>query len=133
VRYYFILAVGGSLDGFTEVMIGKKYEFALNYDMGTSFKEGWGVDVIESYGGSEYANKRREPKTVWSATWGNISSTMRTSLEAMRDACGGPLKKFLYYDETSYHWVRMTEDSLNFTEVSNGRYSTNITLIEQLS
>ena len=93
--------------------------------------EEFGTDVITSYGGNEYSNKRHNPKTTWSWNWSNISSSMKTSLENVRDSVQDH-KKFLYYDETSYHYVRMGKP-LEFTEVAYQRYSTNIKLREQLA
>jgi len=41
-------------------------------------------------------------------------------------------KKFIYYDETSYNYVRMTKP-MEFTEVAPDIFSTSMSLREQLS
>jgi hypothetical protein len=51
----------------------------------------------------------------------------------MRTATVGSHYKFLYYDGSSYNYVRMSDDSLRFTEVAVGVYDTQIKLTEQLS
>ena len=51
----------------------------------------------------------------------------------MREAVDGAHYKFLYYDGSSYHYVRMSDDSLRFKEVAYGVYDTSIKLTEQLS
>ena len=56
---------------------------------------------------------------------------MKTSLEGVRDSVQDH-KKFIYYDETDYHYVRMVSP-MDFTEVAYQRYSTNIKLREQLT
>jgi len=129
-RYWYVRATGGDITP-SEIIIGKKYDFDINFDLNNKLGEEFGTDVITSYGGNEYSNKRHNPKTTWSWNWSNISSSMKTSLENVRDSVQDH-KKFLYYDETSYHYVRMTEP-MDFTEVAYQRYSTNIKLREQLA
>jgi hypothetical protein len=116
-----------------EILLANQYSFDLNFDLNNELGEVFGVDVKTSYGGIEYANKRHSPKTTWNWAWSNISASMKTSLESFRDDVDGPYKKFLYYDDTTYNWVRMSPDSLKFTEIAYNRYSTKIKLIEQLS
>ena len=130
-RYWFLVSTSGSIDNLTEVIIGTKYDFDINFDLNNKLGEEFGTDVITSYGGNEYANKRHNPKTTWSWNWSNISSSMKTSLENVRDSVQDH-KKFIYWDETSYHYVRMGKP-LEFTEVAYQRYSTNIKLREQLA
>lgn len=130
-RYWFLRRDTGTISGLMEMILGNKYDFVFERDLNNTIGEAHGVDVVTSYGGVEYANKRHNSKTVWAWTWTNISSAMKTSLETMRDIVGVD-KKFLFYDETSYHYVRMSADSLQFTETAHLRYSTSIRLTQQL-
>ena len=57
----------------------------------------------------------------------------KTSLETMRDAVDQSHLKFLYYDGSSYNYVKMSDRSLRFKEIAFGVYSTKIQLTEQLS
>lgn len=127
---YWFLHFDGAI-AFAEVVLGQIYTFDLNFDLDNKIELIPAVDVLESYGGAEYATQRHTGKRKWSWTWKNISASMRTSLEAVRSAVGLNYKKFLYYDGTSYFWVRFTPDSLKFTEVASNRYSTSVGLIEQ--
>jgi hypothetical protein len=51
----------------------------------------------------------------------------------MKTALNGSHYKFLYYDGSDYYYVRMSSESLQFKEIANGIYDTNLNLIEQLS
>jgi len=130
-RYWFLTCPDDTFLNMTEVIIGTKYDFDVNFDLNNKLGEEFGTDVITSYGGNEYACKRHNPKTTWDWKWSNISSSMKTSLEGVRDSVQDH-KKFIYYDETSYHYVRMVSP-MDFTEVAYQRYSTNIKLREQLA
>ena len=63
----------------------------------------------------------------------SFSNTFKTNLEAFRDEVEGDYKKFVYYDDTSYHYVRMSADSMRFTEVAHNVFSTSLNVVEQLS
>ncbi|MFQ6610778.1 MAG: hypothetical protein ACE5D7_08280 [Fidelibacterota bacterium] len=128
---YWFLHHDGAI-AYAEVVLGKKYDFDLAFDLNNTIGEQYANTMNESYGGIEYVTKRHGAKTVWEWNWANISASMKTSLESVRDAVEGDYKKFIYYDETSYYWVRMSKDSLKFTEIAFNRYSTNMKLTEQL-
>jgi len=115
-----------------EIIVGTKYDFDLSMDLNNSIGEEFANTVNQSYGGIEYATKRHNPKTAWKWNWSNISSAMKTRLTTFRDAVVGDYKKFLYYDETTYNFVRMSSDSLKFNEIAWGRYSTSFSATEQL-
>jgi hypothetical protein len=51
----------------------------------------------------------------------------------MRDAISTNFLKFLYYDDSSYHWVRALSGSFEFTEVAYQAYNMNVKMIEQLA
>ena len=128
-RYWFVKAT--STIDISEIIIGKKYDFDVNFDLNNKLGEEFGTDIITSYGGNEYANKRHEPKTTWSWNWSYLSSNQKTSLEDLNSKVQDH-KKFIYYDETTYHYVRMVKP-LVFTEVAPSVYSTSMTLREQLA
>ena len=130
-RYWFIHATTGLFDDITEVIIGNKYDFAVNPELNAKTGEEFGTDIMTSYGGNEYANKRHAPKTTWDWNWSHILSTQKTALEDM-NASVQDWKKFIYYDDTNYHYVRMTKP-VTFTEVAPSVYSANMSLREQLS
>lgn len=133
-RYYFIRSTSaGGLVGLCEILIGKIYSFEREIAPRGSDGEQWGVDVLTGYAGLEFANKRHGPKTHWLDNWIGLTPAMVTNLKAVRDDIGGPWKKFVFYDGSSYHWVRMTPESLVFTnEAGKVSYSSPIGLIKQL-
>ena len=49
----------------------------------------------------------------------------------MQDALKGEATKFLWYDGTNYHWVRL-DRPMTFTEVADGRFSTQLRLRQQI-
>jgi len=131
-RYWAIkFATAGSFDGLAEVIIGNKYDFDVNPDIGSTVGEIFGTEVLTSLGGVEYANKRHEPKTTWNWNWSFITSANKTLLETFQ-ASVQDHKKFVYYDDTNYNYVRMTSP-MEFNEIAHNVYSTSISLIEQLS
>ena len=138
-QYWFLQSTTGTIDDISEVIIGTKYTFAVNPELNSKIGEEFGTDIMTSYGGNEYANKRHAPKTTWDWNWSHILSTQKTALEAL-NASVQDWKKFLYYDDatgnegdaSNYHYVRMTQP-ITFTEVAPNVYSANMSLREQLS
>jgi len=132
-QYWFLRSSTGGIDNLREMVLGKKYDFEQQLLQGGIIGDDPGVNVLTSHGGIEFANKKHDPKTRWAERWGGLSASEKTNLESFRDDVGINYKKFLFYDETNYHWVRMTPDSLRFTnEAGKVSYSAPITLIEQL-
>ena len=131
-QYWFIHATTGLFDDITEVIIGNKYDFDVNPELNAKTGEEFGTDIMTSYGGNEYANKRHAPKTTWDWNWSHILSTQKTALESL-NASVQDWKKFIYSeDATTHHYVRMTKP-VTFTEVAPSVFSANMSLREQLS
>ena len=134
-KRYFVLQIEDtstfSSKEIAEVIIGTKYDFDVNFDLNNKIGEEFGTDVMTSYGGQEYANKRHEPKTTWNWNWSYLSSSQKTSLDSLNSSVQD-YKKFIYDDEANYHYVRMVKP-LDFTEVAPSVYSTSMTLREQLA
>jgi hypothetical protein len=129
-RYWFLRA-SGTISNLTEMIIGSKYTFDVNFDINNKVSEEFGTDIVTSYGGQEYANKRHEPKTTWNWNWSFVTASMKTSLESFQSVVSDH-QKFIYYDDTNYHYVRMLKP-LDFTEIAYNVYSTNVSLREQLT
>ncbi len=131
-RYWFLRSTTGTIDDITEIIIGNRYEFDVNPEINATIGEEFGTDVVTSYGGNEYANKRHEPKTTFSFSFSHILSTQKTAFENL-NADVQDFKKFLYKDDdNNYHYVRLTQP-IDFTEVAPNVFSANINLREQLS
>lgn len=118
-------------DYLSEMIIGTKYTFDVNPELNSKIGEQYGTDIITSYGGNEYANKRHDPKTTWDFSFSHILSSQKTAFEGLNSNVQD-WKKFIYYDDSSYHYVRMTKP-IDFTEVAPNVFSANISLREQLA
>ena len=123
---------GGELNIFTEVILGKKLDLT-NVTLSGNEGKSFGNDVVTSYGGVEFSNLRHEGKRFYNFNLDHVNETYKTNLETMRDAVRGSHYKLLYYDGSTYHYVRLSNDSLQFKEVAVGVYDTKISLVEQLS
>ena len=130
-RYIYIYnGTANNYDYLSEMIIGSKYTFDVNPEINSKIGEEFGTDIVTSYGGNEYANKRHAPKTTWDFSFSHILSTQKTALEAL-NANVQDWKKFIYYDDTSYHYVRLV-NPIDFTEVAPNVFSANVRLREQL-
>ena len=130
-RYWFLTCPDDTFLNMTEVIIGTKYDIDMNFDLNNKIGEEFGTDTIISQGGNEYYTKRHAPKTTWDWKWSYLTSGQKTSLDGLNSSVQD-YKKFLYYDGTDYHYVRMTKP-MDFTEVAPDIYSTAFSITEQLS
>ena len=130
-QYWFLRSEDGTYGGLSEVVIGSKLQFENEPDIGIATQEIFGTDINKSYGGVEYANKKHEPKTTWTLNFSNISSTFKGNLVNFEQDVTN-YKKFVYYDDSSYHYVRL-DAPIKFTEVAYQRFSASLKLREQLS
>jgi len=131
-RYFYLYSNVATQSTITEAIIGNKLDLT-NVTLSGQEGANYGNDLISSYGGNEFSNQRHGSKKFWNFSLEHINSSYKTNLETMRDAVDGAHYKFLYYDGSSYNYVRMSDDSLRFNEIAYGVYSTTIQLTEQLS
>jgi len=132
VQYIYIYnGTANNYDYLSEIIIGKKYTFEVNPEINSTIDEQFGTDIAKSYNGYEYANKRHDPKTTWDFSFSHLRSGQKTALEALNSDTQD-WKKFIYYDDTNYHYVRLTQP-INFTEVAPSVFSANVSLREQLA
>ncbi len=130
-RYWFIRSSDGQVANMSEVIFGTKLTFENEPDIGIAQQEIFATDINKSYGGVEYANKRHNPQSTWTLNFANISSTFKGNLASMElDTTN--YKKFVYYDGSAYHYVRL-DAPIKFTEVAYQRFSASLKLREQLS
>ena len=130
-QYWYIRSSSGTFSGFTEVILGVPLEFENEPDIGIATQEIFATDLNTSLGGVEYANKRHEPKTTFQLNFSNISQTFKNNLVSFEQDVTN-FKKFVYYDDSSYHYVRL-DSPIKFTEVAFQRFSASLKLREQLS
>ena len=133
-RYIYIYnGTANEWDYCSEIMLGTKYTFDRNYDLGGKFGKAFGVTNMKSYGGIEYSHKRHDGKETWDWEWTRLTNAQMNSLVTLRDAVEGSRFKFLYYDGTAWNWVRMSDKSLQKKEIAYQTYNTSIQLIQQLA
>ena len=114
------------------INIGSALTFENEPDIGiATYCKSFATDLNTSLGGVEYANKRHEPKTTWQLNFSNISQTFKNNLVSFEQDVTN-FKKFVYYDDSSYHYVRL-DSPIKFTEVAFERFSASLKLREQLS
>ena len=130
-RYWYLRSEDGVFSGLTEVIMGVPLTFENEPDIGIATQEIFATDLNTSLGGVEYANKRHEPKTTWQLNFSNISQTFKNNLVSFEQDVTN-FKKFVYYDDSSYHYVRL-DSPIKFTEVAFERFSASLKLREQLS
>ena len=127
----FCLEFNEALTNISEILIGSKLAFEVEPDVNVKTKRDYGTQVNKSLGGVEYAINVHDAQEVFSITFQNISSTFKDNLITMQDSLKGQAKKFVWYDGSSFHWVRL-ENTLTFTEIADSRFSTSISMRQQI-
>ena len=99
--------------------------------LGSTLTINYQNEVQRSLGGVEYALNVNTGQEVHTISFQNISSTFKTNLITMQDALKGEAKKFLWNDGTNFNWVRL-DKPMTFTEIADGRFSTQLVLRQQI-
>jgi len=128
-KFYTIFA--GAVTNVSEVLIGSKLSFEVEPDVNIQSSINYENSIQRSLGGVEYALNVNPGQEVTTIGFQNISSTFKTNLTTMQDAIKGEAKKFVWYDGTSFHWVRL-DKSMQFNEIADGRFSTQLVLRQQI-
>ena len=121
----------GTIANVSEILIGKKLAFEVEPDINIQTAKDYGTQVQKSLGGVEYAINTHNGQEIFTISFQNISSTFKSDLLTFEDANKAQGKKFLYYDGTNYNWVRLDRPMV-FTEVADGRFSTQIVMRQQI-
>ena len=127
----FFTEFNGSVTNVSEILIGKKLSFEVEPDVNVQSSIDYENSIQRSLGGVEYALNVNEGQEVHTISFQNVSSTFKTNLITMQDAIKGEAKKFVWYDGSSFHWVRL-DKPMTFTEIADGRFSTQIVLRQQI-
>jgi len=122
---------GAPTENVSEILIGKKLTFEVEPDVNVQTSRDYGTQVQRSLGGVEYAINIHDAQEIFTISFQNISSTFKQDLITMQDAIKGQGKKFLYHDGSNFHWVRL-EQTMTFTEIADGRFSTQIKMRQQI-
>ena len=127
----FCVEFNDAQDNISEILIGKKLNFEIEPDVNIQSSINYENEVQRSLGGIEYALNVNQGQEVFTISFQNISSTFKANLITMQDAIKGEATKFLWYDGTNYHWVRL-DRPMTFTEIADGRFSTQLRLRQQI-
>ena len=84
--------------------------------------------MSSTYNNTEFSNKIDTELRRWTLQVPILIDSDKTSLESLQSNYKN-LYTFLYYDESSYHHVRLAKP-LTFNQVATNAYSTSITLQE---
>ena len=120
-----------ALTNISEILIGRKLDFEIEPDVNVQTSIDYENQIQRSLGGVEYALNINSGQQLITISFQNVSSTFKDNLTTMQNALKGESTKFLYYDGSSYHWVRL-DKPLVFTEVADGRFATQISLRQQI-
>tara|TARA_A100001515_G_scaffold135469_3_gene126428 strand:- start:319 stop:1089 length:771 start_codon:yes stop_codon:yes gene_type:complete len=127
----FFTEFNASVSKVSEILIGKKLNFEVEPDVNVQSSINYQNEVQRSLGGVEYALNINQGQEVITISFQNISSTFKSNLITMQNSLRGESKKFLYNDSSSFHWVRL-DKPMTFTEIADGRFSTQIVLRQQI-
>jgi len=127
----FFTEFNASVSNVSEILIGRKLNFEVEPDVNVQSSIDYENSIQRSLGGVEYALNVNQGQEVITISFQNISSTFKANLITMQDFLKGEATKFLYNDGSSFHWVRL-DKPMTFTEIADGRFSTQIVLRQQI-
>ena len=127
----FFTEFNGAVTNVSEILIGKKLSFEVEPDVNIQSSINYENSIQRSLGGVEYALNVNPGQEVTTIGFQNISSTFKTNLTTMQDAIKGEAKKFVWYDGSNFNWVRL-DKPMTFTEIADGRFSTQLVLRQQI-
>ena len=127
----FFTEFNASVSNVSEILIGRKLNFEVEPDVNVQSSIDYENSIQRSLGGVEYALNVNQGQEVITISFQNISSTFKANLITMQNFLRGESKKFLYNDGSSFHWVRL-DKPMTFTEIADGRFSTQIVLRQQI-
>ena len=127
----FCVEFNEAVTNISEILIGRKLNFEVEPDVNVQSSIDYENSIQRSLGGVEYALNVNQGQEVITISFQNISSTFKANLITMQDALKGEATKFLYNDGSSFHWVRL-DKPMTFTEIADGRFSTQLVLRQQI-
>lgn len=113
-----------------EILIGKKLNFEIEPDVNIQSSIDYQNEINRSLGGVEYAINVNPGQEVFTISFQNISSTFKSDLITMQNFNKANAKKMVWFDGTNHHWVRL--EAMQFTEIADGRFSTQLTMRQQI-
>ena len=127
----FYTEFNASVSNVSEILIGKKLNFEIEPDVNVQSTIDYNNEINRSLGGVEYSINVNPGQEVFTISFQNISSTFKSDLITVQDAIKGEAKKFVWYNGLSFNWVRL-DKPMTFTEIADGRFSTQLVLRQQI-
>ena len=127
----FFTEFNASVSNVSEILIGRKLNFEVEPDVNVQSSIDYNNEINSSLGGVEYSINVNPGQEVITISFQNISSTFKANLITMQDFLKGEATKFLYFDGSSFHWVRLDKPMV-MSEIADGRFSTQIVLRQQI-
>ena len=126
-RYWYVEATSGTLAGVTEIFFGTEFVLPIGGDSITT-QVPFNSFVSSTYNNTEFSNKIDTELREWTIQLPLLTSENKTSLELLQTNYSN-LYTFVYYDETTYHTVRLARPFV-FNQVASNVFSTSLTLKE---
>jgi hypothetical protein len=124
---YWTLRASGSFAP-TEVYFGEVYNIG---SLDIKITKPFNSFVASSYDNTEYSNKIDTELRTWEINIPLVTDSDKSLLELLISDYAN-LHKFVYYDESSYHNVRLIK-APSFNQVATNAFSTSLTLKEESS
>ncbi len=112
----------------TEIFFGTALNLPID-GAGITIDKPYNTFIASTYNNAEFSNKVDTELRTWSIDIPILTSDDKTELENLITNYKN-LYKFIYYDETSYHNVRLSKP-LTFNQIASNTYSTTLALHEQ--
>tara|TARA_R110000744_G_scaffold55149_2_gene116651 strand:+ start:1004 stop:1798 length:795 start_codon:yes stop_codon:yes gene_type:complete len=127
-RYWYVEATSGTLAGVTEIFFGTEFVLPIDGNSITTHVP-FSSFIGNTYNNTEFTNKIDTDLREWTIAVPLITEANKTSLELLQSQYSN-LHTFVYYDEASYHTVRLAKP-MSFNQVATNTYSTTISLREE--
>ncbi len=129
-RYITFQVEAASIDlELSELMIGASWEPGKIFTSGTGFDIAPGVMLDMSDGGIEWPIQKADSREGYDYILAGIDSSLKSTLENVRDALDG-YKKFLWYYDTTTKYVALSNNSLAFKQRAADRWDTKFIMRE---
>ena len=125
-KHFLVQFTGTFTIGLGEVLRGQKTEPTFNPTMGREYGKEDNVFIKEAYDGTEFSFKSGDSNITRKFNWDAVSDTDKTSFERLRNESHH--KKFVYYDGTNYHFVKLAD--MEIGEVAYGMNNVSMSFAE---
>jgi hypothetical protein len=139
-RYWKIKIFDGTVGGETiavdipVILLGTVLTPSHNPEMDMGWRNEFNVGINETPNGIRYGYSENETRRkIWELSYRYLTAADKTALETMADEIvAGELSKypFLYYDDSTYHWVRL-RGGINFKTSAYQAYDTTLILEQE--